>query len=92
MPWYPNNLHPNRKDLPDVGTNVEVRSVRTQTSIPFWKKDAGKWIVGTKVIDPEYYTEIEIYGRILADDYMTDEYYDSYISGWRVPVEKFGGN
>ena len=91
MPWYPNNLHPQRKDLADVGSNVEVRSIRTQSSIPFWKKDSGKWIVGSKVLDTEYYTQAEVFGRIFADDFMTDEYYDSYISGWRVPVEKFAG-
>ena len=91
LPWYPNELHPKRKNLPDVGDNIEVRSVRTQSAIPVWKKDLGKWIVGTKVADPEFYSQVEIYGRVKADDFMTEEYYDREIDGWRIPVEKFGG-
>lgn len=89
VPWYPNEMHPKRKSLSDCGTNVEVRSVRTQDSIPFWKKDRDNWIVGTKVIDAEYYSQVEIFGRILAIDFMTDSYYDRYIDGWRVPIGEF---
>lgn len=40
VPWYPNELHGQRKDIPDVG-DVEVRTVRTRDSIPFWKKTQG---------------------------------------------------
>jgi hypothetical protein len=64
--------------------------VRTQNSIPFWKKDAGKTIVGVKVLDEEYYSEVQIYGSFIADNYMTDEYYRADIGGWRVPVEQIG--
>jgi hypothetical protein len=90
VPWYPNELHPQRKDIPDVGSNLEIRTVRTQNSIPFWKKDAGKTIVGVKVLDEEYYSEVQIYGSFIADNYMTDEYYRADIGGWRVPVEQIG--
>ena len=89
VPWYPNSLHPQRKSLADVGANYEVRSVRTQTSIPFWKKDINNYIFGTKVLDTDYYSEVEVYGHIVPTNYMTDEWYDSYIEGWRVPVEQF---
>ena len=89
VPWYPNNLQPQRKSLADVGANYEVRSVRTQTSVPFWKKDINNYIFGAKVLDGDYYSEIEIYGHIVPTDYMTDKWYDSYIEGWRVPVELF---
>ena len=89
VPWYPNSLHPQRKSLADVGVNYEVRSVRTQTSIPFWEKDINNYIFGTKVLDSDYYSEVEIYGHIVPTNYMTDEWYDSYIDGWRVPVELF---
>lgn len=85
VPWYPNEYHKQRKDIPDVG-NVEVRTVRTRDSIPFWKKDAGRTIFGVKVLDEEYYSVVEIYGSFLADDYMTDEYFQPDIQGWRVPV------
>jgi hypothetical protein len=89
MPWYPNSLHPKRKDIADCGSNIEVRSIRTQAAVPFWKKDKGKWIVGAKVLDTDYYTKVEVFGRIFADNFMTDEYYDSSISGWRVPIDSF---
>ena len=52
-PLYPNDIHKDRKDLPDVGIDGEVRSIRTQTSIPFWSKDINKRIYGTKVLDTE---------------------------------------
>jgi hypothetical protein len=90
VPWYPNELHPQRKDIPDVGSNLEIRTVRTQDSIPFWKKDTGKTIVGVKVLDEEYYSQVQIYGSFVADNYMTDEYYKADIGGWRVPVEQIG--
>lgn len=89
VPWYPNELHPKRKLISDCGSNIEVRSVRTQDSIPFWKKDSDNWIVGAKVVDTEYYSSVEVFGRIKASDFMLDEYYDTYISGWRVPIKEF---
>jgi hypothetical protein len=88
-PWYPNGLHTKRHSLSDVGNNVEVRSVRTQTSIPFWNKDKGRIIVGAKCLDTEYYSSVEIYGYIKPEKYMTDEYCDNYINGWRVPLTEF---
>ena len=89
VPWYPNHLHPMRKGLADLSKNIEVRSIRTQDSIPFWNKDKDNYIFGAKVLDTEYYTQVEVYGHIKASDFMSDEYYDAYISGWRVPVDKF---
>lgn len=89
VPWYPNALHPSRKSLPDVGDYCEVRSVRTQTSIPFWEKDFNKYIYGAKVLDMDYYSKVEVYGYIEPSEYATDKWYDSYINGWRVPVELF---
>lgn len=88
VPWYPNYLHPLRKHLADVGPNHEVRTVRTQTAIPFWEKDIGKYIYGTKILDDNYYSQVEVYGNFYSNDYMTDQYWDQSISGWRVPVEE----
>jgi hypothetical protein len=85
VPWYPNELHGKRKNIPDVG-DVEVRTIRTQNAIPFWKKDAGRVIFGVKVLDEEYFSMVEIFGSFRADDFMTDEYADPSIGGWRVPV------
>lgn len=89
VPWYPNHLHPQRKEIADVGPNFEVRSVRTQDSIPFWQKDKRNYIFGAKVLDTEYYSKVEVYGYIVAEHYMQDKWYDSYINGWRVPVTEF---
>ena len=85
VPWYPNELHTKRKDIPDVG-NYEVRTVRTQNAIPFWKKDTGRIIFGTKILDEEYFSSVEIYGWFQADNFMRDAYFDPSIEGWRVPV------
>lgn len=89
VPWYPNTLHPQRKNLSDCGSNIEVRSVRTKDSIPFWQKDEGRWIVGTKVLDTDYYTQVKVYGRAFANDFMNEQYRDPLIGGWRIPVEQF---
>lgn len=87
VPWYPNEYHKQRKNISDVG-DLEIRTVRTQDSIPFWLKDKGRTIVGVKVLDEEYYSQVEIYGSFKADDYMSDEYYKTDIGGWRVPIEQ----
>jgi hypothetical protein len=89
VPWYPNKYHNSRKYIADVNANFEVRSIRTQDSIPFWEKDRNNFIFGAKVLDADYYTEVEVYGYIVAEQYMQDKWYDSYISGWRVPVAEF---
>lgn len=93
LPWnyplYPNDIHKDRKDLPDVGINGEVRSIRTQTSIPFWSKDINKHIYGAKVLDTEYFSEVEVYGSINPKEFMKDQYRDESIDGWRVPVDQF---
>jgi hypothetical protein len=89
VPWYPNELHRIRYGLPDVGNNIEVRSVRTMDSIPFWEKDLDKIIVGTKCLDTSYYSKVEVYGHINPLDFNKPEYYDNYIQGWRVPTDMF---
>jgi len=86
VPWYPNEYHKARKNIPDVG-DYEVRTIRTQKAIPFWKKDIGRIIFGVKVIDEEYYSLVEIHGWFRADDYMVEQFEDKSIEGWRVPIE-----
>jgi hypothetical protein len=85
VPWYPNELHSQRKEIPDVG-NFEVRTIRTQGSFPFWRKDQGRIIYGAKVLDEEYFSQVEIYGWFEADRFMNDTYYVQDIDGWRVPI------
>lgn len=87
VPWYPNELHKQRKNISDVG-DFEVRTVRTQPALPFWKKDAGRIIYGAKVLDEEYFSLVEVYGWFEADKFMNDKYYDKEIDGWRVPIDK----
>ena len=87
VPWYPNELHGRRKDIPDVG-NFEVRTVRTQNAIPFWQKDVGRIVFGTKILDEEYFSEVEVYGWFEAEKFMNNEFFDPTISGWRVPIDR----
>lgn len=89
VPWYPNQLHPHRKNLPDVGERGEVRTVRTQDAFPVWPKDAGKVIIGCRIQDTEYFSEVEIFGYVNADDIIDrEELYDSYSKSWRVPFDQ----
>lgn len=83
LPWYPNELHPRRKDISDVGT-FEVRTIRTNPAIPFWEKDRDRIIFGTKILDEEYYSKVEVYGWFKAEEYMFVQYRDESINGWRV--------
>jgi hypothetical protein len=89
VPFYPNSMHTKRKDIADVGQNVEVRTVRTQDGVPVWKKDAGKFIAGARVVDDEYFTQVEVWGWVRADDVIdNDVYWDEYIRGWRFPLDR----
>ena len=89
VPWYPNELHRKRSKIADVGSNIEVRTVRTQNAIPVWPKDKDKVIVGAKVLDLEYFSLVEVYGYYNAADAFKDEWKDDSIQGWRIPVEEF---
>ena len=89
VPFYPNDLHPLRKHLPDIGAACEVRSVRTSNSIPFWTKDLYKLIIGTKCLDMDNFTQVYIFGHIEPQKFMMDEFFDESINGWRVPLELF---
>jgi len=86
VPWYPNRLHPLRKNIPDVG-EYEVRTIRTATAIPFWDKDMQKRIYGTKILDDNYYSQVEIYGYFEAGEQLDRAYRDESIGGWRMPLE-----
>lgn len=91
FPWYPNEEHPRRKNHPDVGTNLEVRTVRTKTEIPVWPKDVTKdaIIIGCKVLDDDYFTQVEIYGWFRAKDAKSSDNRDPRIGGWRIPLSAF---
>lgn len=83
---YSNRFHQYRKDLPDVGSNIEVRTIRTVDSVPVWEKDAGKVIFCCEVIDPDYFSKVKIHGYVEAERAMLPEFLDTYIDGWRYPI------
>lgn len=91
MPWYPNDQHKKRKDIADVGDSLEVRTVRTQDAIPVWPKDISKdaTIIGCKVLDPEHFTQVEIYGYYPARESNKIEWRDPRIGGHRIPLSAF---
>lgn len=91
VPFYPNNEHYFRKDIPDVLNNIEVRTVRTRDAIPVWKKDNRPhlMIVGTHVVDRDYYSEVDIYGWISAEECFKKEWYWAPEDSYRVPKEAF---
>ena len=98
FPWYPNDQHPLRKNHPDVGVNLEVRTIRTQLGIPVWKKDYDKRavIVGTRVLDPDFFAEVEVLGWFPAVDVRRPEWVSLKENCYRVPVTElhqtiFGG-
>jgi hypothetical protein len=86
MPVYSNRFHEHRGRFPDVGTNIEVRTIRTINSVPIWEKDAGKVIFGCEILDPDYFSRVKIYGYIEAEKAMTPEFLDPTIDGWRYPT------
>lgn len=87
FPVYPNEYHPQRSKLPDVGVDGEVRTIRTQDAIPYWRKDSGKIIYGTRVLDEDYFNRVELFNPFHADRFMIDRYRDDSIGGWRMPIE-----
>lgn len=93
FPWYPNNEHPWRKDFPDVSPNIEVKSIRTRYEIPVFPKDIrdGVIIVGARVSDADYYSEVEVFGWISAEDVKRDEWWYTVDNenSWRVPIDAF---
>ena len=98
LPWnvpvYPNDLHPRRKDLPDVGTNLEIRSLRTRNEVPVWKKDVNKnaIIVAGRVLDTDYFTRVEILGYIKAVDAQNEAWWQTEHGCWRVPLTALSQN
>ncbi len=57
VPWYPNELHPLRHAISDVGFQCEVRSVRTARAVPFWEKDMNKLLIATKCLDEATFSQ-----------------------------------
>lgn len=90
-PFYLNSEHKRRMDHPDVGANIEVRTLRTRVEAPVWQKDIDKdaLVVATSLLDPEYYTSVEILGYIQATEVENHpEWRLTYEDSWRIPVKE----
>jgi len=73
--------HKKYKDMPDVGRNIEVRRVRTQSGPTVREKDTLKpdlVIWGAKLADAEYRT-VKLLGWISAEE------------GWKIGIENQWG-
>jgi hypothetical protein len=66
--WHPSE-HRQYRAIPDVGTNIEVRRVRTKQAVAVRRSDAGREVWAARTVDPEY-RKVEIIGFIRADDFI----------------------
>ena len=91
FPFYTNEEHYFRKDIADVGQNIEVKTVRTRDEIPVFPKDIrDDWVlVGARVLDRDYYSEVEVYGWMSMADVQRDEWRYAPEGSWRVPLDAF---
>ena len=92
FPFYPNEEHSFRKDFPDVFPNIEVKSIRTRDEVPVFPKDIrdGWILVGARVEDRDYYSEVEVYGWIAMEEIPRhDEWLYAPEGSWRIPLSEF---
>jgi hypothetical protein len=95
LPFYPNSEHSFRKDIPDVLPNLEVKNMRTRDAVPLFPKDirAGMLLVGTRVLDDDYFSQVEVYGWIPVEQCQQDDWWSVEMDGkrlcWRVPTSAF---
>ena len=92
FPFYPNEEHPFRKDIAEVGNNIEVKSIRTKDEIPVFPKDIrpGWLLVGARVLDRDYYSQVEVFGWLKMEDIPPhDEWLYVPEGSWRIPLDQF---
>lgn len=88
LPFYVNSEHPRRVDHPDVGENIEVRTLRTAVEVPIWQKDVNKSavVVAGRVVDMDNPREVELYGWIHSRFATQPQWWFDEEQDWRVPV------
>jgi hypothetical protein len=89
-PFYLNSEHKRRMDHPDVGMDIEVRTLRTRHEVPVWRKDIAKdaFVVATSLQDPNYYTSVDILGYLEAAEVENHpEWHSAFDDSYRVPVD-----
>ena len=91
FPFYTNEEHYFRKDIAEVGTNIEVKSIRTKDEIPVFPKDIrpGWLLVGARVLDRDYYSQVEIFGWLPMEECSRDEWKYAPEGSWRIPLDQF---
>ena len=91
FPFYPNEEHSFRMHNPDVLPCLEVKTVRTRKEIPIFPKDIreNSVLIGVKVLDGDYYSDVEIYGWLMATDCNRPEWKDPDENSWRIPLDAF---
>lgn len=91
FPFYPNEEHGFRKDIAEVGTNIEVKTIRTKDEIPVFPKDIrdGWLLVGARVLDRDYYSQVEVYGWLKMEECQRDEWKYAPEGSWRIPLDQF---
>ena len=91
FPFYPNEEHGFRKNSAEVGTNIEVKTIRTKDEIPVFPKDIhpGWMLVGERVLDRDYYSEVEVYGWLPMEEVSRDEWKYAPEGSWRIPLDAF---
>jgi hypothetical protein len=84
---YTNDQHKRRRYLPDVGTNVEVRTRRTGGEFAFWEYEVDKegFAVFTEVVDDTTFKEVRILGWLPIKDCARPEYWDKDQKRFYVP-------
>jgi hypothetical protein len=86
---YTNEQHGRRRYLPDVGTNVEVRTRRTGGEFAFWEYEIDKegFAVFTEVVDDNTFQEVRILGWLPISRCGLPEYWDKDQKRFYVPLE-----
>jgi hypothetical protein len=85
---YTNDQHGKRRYLPDVGTNLEVRTRRTGGEFAFWKYETEKtgFAVFTEIVDDNTFEEVRILGWLPISECSHPDYWAAANRRYYVPA------